>query len=580
MEHKTFPGIVTKADGDQGVVRAVFALFGNVDETRDILHPGAFAKTFFERGRKVRVLDAHKTDSIMRVLGKPLSLREVGREELPTELKAQYPAVTGGAEAEIQFLMDTPEGKGAFIRLKEHAIDEWSFGYDPLDTDNSRVIKDGEEVTVRNLRTVKLYEISPVLWGANPATTTLSAKDAKPAPDVTENTIRIRTRDPGDFQAGSFRTITIGDEDQGIQATIGKLEGEDNTTVQAYVFDKDKWTPARAQAWVDEHEGGGKALTEEDAPELPTPEQGQSFTCECVDCGYVETSTEHCRDLTCPKCGGQMRRAERPGPGKGEEETMDEQKGITDEDKNVLNRELRSLNMTDLVATHRRLHQFAAQGNILGGFSRADMNWFHTTVEKELRRRAEDNDREPPEATPLEWGSGKAGDEEIEGDEEPEDDEEKHLPSRIGIIRRRYEEEQGKAGDGPDEAKYGRAISGRNAERLIGAVTTIADVLEASGYDIPGYDRVPAPISPPEPEEDEGKSADVSTETSDTAPAAEEAQGANEDQQEQKRAGPSEEAPTPAEGAGPPESEAPTQQVDARLARIRVTQSQLNLLEV
>ena len=41
----------------------------------------------------------------------------------------------------------------------------------------------------------------------------------------------------------------------------------------------------------------------------------ESFDCECIKCGHKLTSTKHCKDLKCPKCGGQMRRAERPGPG-------------------------------------------------------------------------------------------------------------------------------------------------------------------------------------------------------------------------------------------------------------------------
>ena len=43
-----------------------------------------------------------------------------------------------------------------------------------------------------------------------------------------------------------------------------------------------------------------------------------SYDCECVKCGHKVTSEEHCDRIKCPKCGGQMRRAERPGPGKGE----------------------------------------------------------------------------------------------------------------------------------------------------------------------------------------------------------------------------------------------------------------------
>ena len=43
-------------------------------------------------------------------------------------------------------------------------------------------------------------------------------------------------------------------------------------------------------------------------------EQGK-YNCECIKCGHKMTSDKHCADLKCPKCGGQMRRAERPGPG-------------------------------------------------------------------------------------------------------------------------------------------------------------------------------------------------------------------------------------------------------------------------
>jgi len=72
--------------------------------------------------------------------------------------------------------------------------------------------------------------------------------------DITENTIRVRVRDPGDFQKESFRTITISASD-GIQAVIGRLKGETSTTVQTYLFDKKKWTEEKAVNWVEEHKG-------------------------------------------------------------------------------------------------------------------------------------------------------------------------------------------------------------------------------------------------------------------------------------------------------------------------------------
>lgn len=70
--------------------------------------------------------------------------------------------------------------------------------------------------------------------------------------DVTEDYVRIRQRDPGDFEEGSFRTITLSEKD-GIQAVIGRLKGEDSTTVQSYLFDKEKWTVEEAEKWIKEH---------------------------------------------------------------------------------------------------------------------------------------------------------------------------------------------------------------------------------------------------------------------------------------------------------------------------------------
>lgn len=274
MEHKRIPLFVTKMDEDKGIVEHVIAVMGNVDLGRDVIHPGAFTKTISERGGKIRVLDNHRTDSCLSAVGRPLSLQEISQAQLPLEVKAKYPDATGALMAETQFLMDTPEGAGIFKRIKDKAISEWSFGYDALDTDFSDREIEGKQTNIRNIRTVKLYEYSPVLFGMNPATTTLSAKSAegtenaegtesKPAPDVTENTIRIRVRDPKNFESDTFRTITIGDKNDGIQATVGRLKGDEDTTIQSYIFDKEKWDVEKAREWVAEHRKEAELETEE-----------------------------------------------------------------------------------------------------------------------------------------------------------------------------------------------------------------------------------------------------------------------------------------------------------------------------
>lgn len=84
----------------------------------------------------------------------------------------------------------------------------------------------------------------------------------KPEPEETENTIRIRVRDPEDFVEDSFKTITISKK-KGIKAVIGKLKEDPDgpTQIQSYIFDKScdnepnkcDWTVEEAQEWVDEH---------------------------------------------------------------------------------------------------------------------------------------------------------------------------------------------------------------------------------------------------------------------------------------------------------------------------------------
>ncbi len=175
-EHKTFSAKVIKADEKTGIVDTIFAVMGNIDHGNDMIHPGAFAKTFVEHGNQVLVLDQHNTGSIADALGHPKFFKEIDKDELPPELLLKHPNATGGAFASVQFNMKTEEGSGAFHRLDAGDIKQWSFAYDALDVDFSEAVKDGEPITIRNLRTLKLFEISPVLFGMNEATMTVAAK--------------------------------------------------------------------------------------------------------------------------------------------------------------------------------------------------------------------------------------------------------------------------------------------------------------------------------------------------------------------------------------------------------------------
>lgn len=207
-ETKLLNVIHTKVlDADQGIVEELVAVYGNIDHGRDRIMPGASKKTIQEGLRNVLVLDQHNTDSIFSTLAVCLGLKEITRDELPDEVRAKFPDATGGLLATSRYLLDTPEGKGAFIRIRDGAITQRSIGFNALDMDYSNLrakqVDTGWELTsdpavpevaVRNLRTIQLMEYSPVLWGMNEATTTVSAKqkngagadEAPPADATTE----------------------------------------------------------------------------------------------------------------------------------------------------------------------------------------------------------------------------------------------------------------------------------------------------------------------------------------------------------------------------------------------------------
>ena len=177
-QFKTYQAITTKIDEDQGIVEAIVSVFGVIDYGKDRIKPGAFRKTISERKDDILVLDQHNTNSIMNVVGKVLDIKEVGKADLPPEVLKKYPEATGGLWTQTKYLLDTEEGKGAFIRLKEGAVRQYSIGYDALDVTFENVKTSSGDMQVRNLRTIKLYEYGPVLWGMNPATATTDVKNS------------------------------------------------------------------------------------------------------------------------------------------------------------------------------------------------------------------------------------------------------------------------------------------------------------------------------------------------------------------------------------------------------------------
>ncbi len=128
----------------------------------------------------------------------------------------------------------------------------------------------------------------------------------KPQPDITENYIRIRIRNPKTIVEGTFRTITIS-ESEGIKAVIGKLRKNPTgpTHIQSVLFQKDKWTVERAQAWVNSHKEDLKNLLANDFKEKKE-ENTEKSQDKYIDSGYIQedkdTGKQEPKWVWCKNC--------------------------------------------------------------------------------------------------------------------------------------------------------------------------------------------------------------------------------------------------------------------------------------
>lgn len=164
LDFKSMSGTFN-VDEAQGIVECFVAAVGNKDSVGDIVMPGAFNGSL--RRRKPRVVWGHDWNQ---PIGKVLDIYEVPPNDprLPDKMKA---AGVGGLYARVQFNLKSERGREAFYSITFFGEDqEWSIGYKTLDSIYS------QERSANLLKEVELYEVSPVLHGANQLTATISIK--------------------------------------------------------------------------------------------------------------------------------------------------------------------------------------------------------------------------------------------------------------------------------------------------------------------------------------------------------------------------------------------------------------------
>src|SRR6056297_943506 len=149
MLYKASPmGELLDADDKSGIVKGYGSVFGNKDSDGDIITKGAYTKTIKENGERVRYLYQHNMDW---PLGKMLNLYE---DEKGLVFEAEIP--------------QTRLGKDVMQLIKAGVVTENSVGILPI----NKAMVNG----VREIREVKLFEISAVTLAANDQALILDVK--------------------------------------------------------------------------------------------------------------------------------------------------------------------------------------------------------------------------------------------------------------------------------------------------------------------------------------------------------------------------------------------------------------------
>ena len=152
-------------DEAQGIVECFVAAIGNKDSVGDVVKSGAFTESL--KRRKPRVVWGHSWND---PIGKVIEIYEVPPSDprLPMKMKM---AGVGGLYAKVQFNLATEKGREAFASVAFFGHEqEWSIGYKTLNATFD------PNLQANLLHEVELYEVSPVLHGANQLTGTLSVK--------------------------------------------------------------------------------------------------------------------------------------------------------------------------------------------------------------------------------------------------------------------------------------------------------------------------------------------------------------------------------------------------------------------
>jgi HK97 family phage prohead protease len=220
-------------DEEQGIVECFVAGIGNKDSVGEIIEKGAFVDSIGKRSPKG--VWSHDWD---RPVSKTLDIHEVnaGDDRLPKKMKD---AGIGGLYVKTQFNLETQDGRDALSWVKFYGEEsEWSIGY-------TAQAEYDKKAKATRLKKIELYEYSPVLFGANPLTSTVGVKVHFGADDDGNITVDVYGVDDEAIQDAARKAVmdviakTEDTPKEDLEFEIDGVEPEMSEKIEAAIIDAD-----------------------------------------------------------------------------------------------------------------------------------------------------------------------------------------------------------------------------------------------------------------------------------------------------------------------------------------------------
>jgi len=157
MERKTIKFEVKAVDAESGILEGYGATFSETpDSYGDVIDRGAFTRTLKNNADSIVSLFNHNVNE-------PIGLPELKQDQT-------------GLYVKIKLVMEIEKARDVLALARAGVVKRMSIGYDTIKSD----FIDG----VRHLKEVKLYDVSPVVFAANPEARILSVKAATTFDDL------------------------------------------------------------------------------------------------------------------------------------------------------------------------------------------------------------------------------------------------------------------------------------------------------------------------------------------------------------------------------------------------------------